>query len=173
MSAMQLRESLAKVSAFLTASPEKGRSANPEATASIVDGLKCRVSGPGGENVETDMPRAIGGGATAPSPGWLMRAALASCNATSIALRAATAGIELSRLEVTVTSESDARGLLGLDASVSPALQNLRVHVRIGAAGTPAEDLAALARTACSLSPVGCTDAGTATVEVEVDVEAA
>jgi uncharacterized OsmC-like protein len=168
MSATQLRESLANVSSFLQANPEKGRSTNPEATAAIVDGLKCRVSGPAGESIETDMPRSVGGGATAPSPGWLMRAALASCNATCIALRAATAGIELARLEVTVTSESDARGLLGLDASVSPALQNLRVHVRISAPGTSAADLAALARTACALSPVGCTDAGTATVEVEV-----
>ena len=128
-----------------------------------------RVTGPAGETLLTDMPAGVGGGATAPNPGWLMRAALASCNATCIAMRAARQGVNLTKLEVTVSSESDNRGMLGLDESVSAGLQDLRVQVHISAPGTSAEELGELARWACSHSPVGCTDAPSARVEVQVE----
>jgi len=72
----------------------------------------------------------MGGGGTAPNPGWLMRAALASCNATGIATQAAKAGIPLTRLEVSVSSETDGRGVLGLDERISPAMQPLEILVK-------------------------------------------
>lgn len=169
MSTAQIREAIEKVSKVLTEQPEKARIKNPPATASLVDGLKCRVTGPGGENLQTDMPAGVGGGGTAPNPGWLMRAALASCNATCIAMRAAKHGVNVAKLEVTVSSESDNRGMLGLDENVSAGLQHLRIHVRISAPGTSAEELGGLVRWACSHSPVGCTDAPSATVEVQVE----
>jgi uncharacterized OsmC-like protein len=168
MSTVQIREAIEKVSKVLSEKPEKARIKNPPATASLVDGLKCQVTGPSGEKLQTDMPAGVGGGATAPTPGWLMRAALASCNATCIAIRAAKGGINLAKLEVTVSSESDNRGMLGLDDNVPAGLQDLRVHVRINAPGTSAEDLDELVRWACSHSPVGCTDAPSAQVEVQV-----
>jgi OsmC-like protein len=66
------------------------------------------------------MSRTVGGGATAPTPGWLLRAALASCDATAIAMDAARELVELTDLTVTVESESDFRGVLGVDDSVDP-----------------------------------------------------
>lgn len=169
MSSTQLRETLEKVSTVLRANPAAARSANPLATAVLLDGLRCQVTGPGDEKAMTDMPRAVGGAASAPSPGWLMRAALASCNATCIALRAAAQGIELAALEVTVASETDTRALLDLDPEVPAGLQNLRVQVRISASGASASELEALVRAACARSPVGCTDTSTAVVEVKVE----
>ena len=114
MSATSIREAVEKVSHVLATQPDKARSKNQPAIASLSEGLKCHVTGPNGEEVRTDMPRGLGGEASAPNPGWLLRAALASCNATCIALRAAKLGIELSQLEVTVSSESDQRGMLGV-----------------------------------------------------------
>ena len=73
-----------------------------------------RVEGPDGHSTATDMPRSVGGANGAPSPGWLFRAALASCEGTLIAMRAAQAGIDLSLLEEVVDSESDDRGILGM-----------------------------------------------------------
>jgi uncharacterized OsmC-like protein len=60
------------------------------------------------------MSTGVGGAATAPSPGWLLRASHVACDATLIAMRAAEEGVELSRLEVAVDSESDDRGILGM-----------------------------------------------------------
>ena len=169
MSSVQIREAIEKVSKVLTEKPEKARIKNPPATASLMDGLKCQVTGPAGERLQTDMPAGVGGDATAPNPGWLMRAALASCNATCIAMRAAKRGVNLAKLEVTVSSESDNRGMLGLDENVSAGLQDLLIHVRISAPGTSAEDLGELARWGCSHSPVGSTDAPSAKVQVQVE----
>ena len=103
-----------------------------------------RVIGPGGESLTTDMVRSVGGTASAPSPGWLLRAAEASCVATLIAMRAAQVRIVLDELEVTVDSESDDRGILGVDESVRSGPLSGRVAVwiargrRVG--GGPARD---------------------------------
>jgi uncharacterized OsmC-like protein len=169
MSTPQVRDAIEKVTKVLAESPEKARNKNPPATAALVEGLKCHVTGTAGESLRTDMPRGIGGDASAPTPGWLMRAALAACNTTCIALQAAKRGVSLAKLEVTVTSESDNRGMLGLDENVSAGLQEVRVQVRISAPGTPKATLDELVRWACSHSPVGCADARSAQVEVLVE----
>jgi uncharacterized OsmC-like protein len=87
------------------------------------------VTGPNGEAVESDMVPAVGGAGSAPSPGWLLRAAQASCVATLVAMRAAMLGLTIRTLEVEVDSVSDDRGILGLDESVpaGPLSASLRV----------------------------------------------
>ena len=69
MSSTPIRAVPDKVSRVLAEHPEKGNVKNPPATASLVDGLKCRVTGSAGETFQTDMPAGLGGGATAPTPG--------------------------------------------------------------------------------------------------------
>ncbi len=130
MSSTRIREAIENTAKALAEHPERARVKNPPATAVVEDGLRCRVTGPSGELVHTDMSPAMGGGGTAPNPGWLMRAALASCNATGIATQAARAGIPLTRLEVSVSSETDGRGVLGLDERISPAMQPLEILVK-------------------------------------------
>jgi uncharacterized OsmC-like protein len=97
------------------------------AVAVLHEDLKFQVSGPRGEKVITDMPPPMGGTGSGANPGWLLRAGLASCNATVIAMRAAQLGLQLKSLEFTVESESDNRGFLGSDDSVSAGLRNLCV----------------------------------------------
>ena len=129
---MSIKEALERLGGILTADPAKGRAKNSPATARLIDGLQCEVTGPYGERFVTDMPPAMGGKASGPNPGWLLRSSLASCTATAIAMRAAKLGIELRTLEVRCESESDARGLLGLDEKVSAGLDTVRVRVKIG-----------------------------------------
>jgi uncharacterized OsmC-like protein len=138
MSDQAIAAAVGRARAYLAEHPEEAVYTDSAATASLVDGLRFRVDGPGGLRIETDMPRGIGGAEAAPSPGWLMRAAHASCVASLIAIRAAEMGVRLSRLEVTVDSESDDRGILGMapDAPVGPA----HTHVRVVAAGDAPDD---------------------------------
>ena len=79
----------------------------------------------------TDMPTCVGGGGTAPSPGWLARAGHASCDATVVAVRAAELGVR--RVEVVVDSESDGRGLLASHDTVTVGSESVRVRRRISA----------------------------------------
>jgi uncharacterized OsmC-like protein len=86
-----------------------------------------------------------------------------------IAMRAARLGIRLDTLEVTVESESDSRGLLGLDDSISAGLCAVRTRVRI-AGDAQDDDLRELVAWADAHSPVSCTlrSAPACTLEVEL-----
>lgn len=169
MSVATIREALAKAEEFVAQNPGKARVRNAPATALLEGGLRCRVTGSAGEVVHTDMPTSMGGDGSAPNPAWLMRAALASCNASGIAMRAARQGISLTRLEVSVSSETDSRGVLGLDENVSAAMNPLHVQVTISAPDASAADLEELVAWVCTHSPVACTNPSTATVDVQVE----
>jgi len=69
-------------------------------------------------------------------------------------MRAADLGIELARLEVVVDSESDDRGMLGMDDSVPPGPLRTRVRVSIAAPGAPESQLRAIVDWAHRHSPV-------------------
>jgi uncharacterized OsmC-like protein len=113
------------------------------------------------------MSASVGGGGTGPTPGWLMRAALASCDVTTIAIEAAREGIELTSLTVTVDSDSDSRGVFGLgDVPAGPL--EVRVRIELDAANASAERLRELVERAESRSAVG--DALTRPVSVTTEV---
>lgn len=132
MSDDPIRAAIAAASRYLTEHPTEARYTDQSATVVLENGLRVRAEYPGGA-IATDMPASVGGGGSAPSPGWLWRASLAACEATLIKMRAASLGIAVERLEVTVDSESDDRGILGLDDSVPAGPLSGRVHVRITA----------------------------------------
>jgi uncharacterized OsmC-like protein len=170
MPATSIREAIEKISKVLSEQPEKAKSKNVPAAARVLDGLRCEVSGPNGETLHTDMPPAMGGAASAPNPGWVLRAAIASCTATAIAMRAAKLGVNLTTLEVTVESYSDNRGLLGLDDKVPAGLSSLVTRVKIGAADAPPEQLRELAEWGDHHSPVACTARISPSYALEVEV---
>ncbi|MBA2672510.1 OsmC family protein [Ramlibacter sp.] len=131
-------------------------------------GLATHLRQPGAPRPRTDMPGALGGGASAPSPGWYFRAGMASCMATSIALEAALHGIELTRLEVEAHSESDARGMLGsADVPSAPLRFWLKVSVESPHASEAA--LRALVAAADAHSPM--VEAVRRPVAVEIDLQ--
>jgi uncharacterized OsmC-like protein len=169
MSDPGVREAIEKLSSAISADPAKARAKGVPATARWSEGLKCEVTGPRGERALTDMPPPMGGAGSAPNPGWYLRGAIASCTATVIAMRAARLGIALETLEVTVESDADHRGLLGLDESVSAGQSALRTKVRI-AGKADAQKLRELVAWADAHSPVGCTvkDSPPCSLDVEV-----
>ncbi len=155
--------------AWVAANRAEARYRDGAATAVIEDGLRMRVAAPDGTTIATDMVTGIGGGASAPSPGWLMRAANASCIATLIAMRAAELGVRLDGLEVAVDSESDDAGMLGLDAAVPAGPLSMRVAVRVAASTAPPDQVHEIIRWGIDHCPV-C-DAVKRAVPVEVAIE--
>ena len=129
-----------------------------------------------GAAVVTDMPVELGGSGDQVTPGWLLRAALASCATTRIAMAAAVNGIELSSLEVLARSRSDARGLLGMaesDGSPVPAEpRDVELQVRIAAPGQSPERLRALVQDCDCFSPVTQTLRQAIPVTVHIQVAA-
>ena len=150
-----IRESVEGVIGYYTQNPDKAIGPDKEAIAIVEEGLRVRATGPDGQTLVCDMPKGLGGGATAPSPGWMMRATLANCETIMIALRAAQLGIELKTLEVRVDSLSDDRGMLGMDDSKPAGPMNMKVSIRIGADGISEEKLHEIIEWAEKHSPVG------------------
>lgn len=150
-----IRESLAKVARHFEAHPQDALSRDTTAVATVEQGLRVRATGPGDFTLVSDMSPAVGGGGSAPSPGWLLRAALANCDVSVIALRAAQLGLTLTRLEVTVDSDSDDRGLLGLAEGVPAGPLRMRMRVRVASDTATADELHALVHWAEAHSPVG------------------
>ena len=151
----EIRESILNVRTALASKSDAGPAPDRPAVAVMEDGLRCRADAGDGWAVVTDMPAAVGGGAAAPTPGWLIRAALASCAATTIAMRAAELGIALTDLEVTAESETDMRGLLDVGDGVQPGPVSALLRVRLAADGADEQQLDELVEWADSHSPVG------------------
>src|SRR5437879_9994560 len=118
MSNTDIRDALANAIAYLKAHPDDARYTDSPAAAVLESGLAVTVHGPQGMSIHTDMPKSVGGTDQSPSPGWLLRAAQASCLATLIAMRAAQQGMEQGRIVVVVDSETAGRGINGKQACV-------------------------------------------------------
>lgn len=170
MTVPNIREALERLGASISVQPAKARAKNAPATARLTEGLRCELSGPYNERLVTDMPPAMGGTASGPNPGWLLRGALASCTATVIAMRAAKLGVVLSNLEVTVETDSDLRGILGLDENVSAGHGPVRMKVRIGSGSASSEALREIVAWADAHSPVTCTVRGSPACSLEIEV---
>ena len=163
---MSIADAVAQATEYLTAHPDEARYRDSSATARITSGLRAEVAGPGGETAATDMPAGIGGGASAPSPGWLMRAAAASCVASLVAIRAAATGVAHGAIEVVVDSESDDRGILGLNEAIDAGALSVRVVVSVDGVADDASRL--LAEWAVAHCPVTDTIGRAVPISVEV-----
>jgi uncharacterized OsmC-like protein len=164
-----------RVSSVLRKRPTAGLTDDRPAVVRWDGDLRARARLDDGTEIVTDMPSEIGGAGAGVTPGWLMRAALASCAVTRIAMLAAVEGVVLHTLEARASSRSDARGLLGVpdvDGSpVSPAPLDVQLHVRIGSDDATPERLRALVAASEPLSPVTCalTSPLAVTMDVQVD----
>ena len=163
-----INQRVARVEEHFRNKSNPGPQADVPATAIIEQGLKCRIESPDGKFVYTDMPEAVGGNATAGSPGWLMRAAVASCDATLLTMRAARLGLNLESVEVRVEALSDGRGMF-LDEGISPGSTQMRICFNIKAPGVGADEIQDLVQWVTAHAPVG-TDIAKA-VEVQVVIE--
>lgn len=169
MSTSEIREAIENVTELLSKQPQDAVSKS-SATATLEDGLRCQITSQDEKATYTDMPLSVGGKDSAPNPGWFLRASLASCSATVIAMRAAQLGISLTTLAVTVYSESDTRGMLGINEDVTASLTGWKTQVKISASEASPEQLREIVLWAECHSPIGCTirDAQAMSTEIEI-----
>jgi uncharacterized OsmC-like protein len=149
----EIRSAIEKASGYLAENPDAATGTDAAATAVREEGLRFRVEGPKG-SLTTDMAESVGGGATGPTPAWLLRAALASCDASLVAMEAARDGVELTDLTVTVESETDFRGILGVNDGAHPGPSAIRTRIELAAPDVTEDQLREIVRRAEERSPV-------------------
>ncbi|MFJ6636724.1 OsmC family protein [Streptomyces sp. NPDC091376] len=89
----------------------------------------------------SDEPVAALGTDTAPTPAEYVLHALAGCYTVTITAHAALRGIELKGIRLELEVDLDMRGFLGIDASVRPGLQQIRIGVDLDAPNTTRKQL--------------------------------
>jgi uncharacterized OsmC-like protein len=176
MSMQEIATALERVKSVLQRRPSAGLHDDAPATASWQQGTRVVSSHANGTRMLTDMPGELGGSGDQVTPGWLFRAGLASCAATTIAMAAAAKGIELTELEVKASSRSDTRGILGMaDADgamvfAGPSDVEVRVHIR--AKGVSADELRALVHASQRCSPIPSAVENAVPLALRIDAEA-
>jgi uncharacterized OsmC-like protein len=160
MSTQYVADAMQRVEGVLRRRPDMGLHDDSAATARWRGSTRIVTRHDNGIEVTTDMPGELGGTGDQVTPGWLLRAGLAACTATRIAMGAAAAGIELTKLELRASSRSDTRGLLGMTESdgspIGAGPHDMQLHVTIAANSVTAETLRALVEECHRCSPVPC-----------------
>ncbi|WP_210506883.1 OsmC family protein [Naasia sp. SYSU D00057] len=128
MDQQDIKAGVERAREYLHNLPALARYHDTPARATIERDLLVRVSGPGG--IPKDMVAGIGDSASVPSPGWYLRAALASSVAMFIAMRSAEMELSLEGLEVLVEAESDDRGALGMSPEIPAGPLEMTIIVR-------------------------------------------
>jgi uncharacterized OsmC-like protein len=153
-----IAKAMQRVRAVLARRPQAGIHSDEPAIAGWDEGTRVIVRHANGTQITTDMPVELGGQGNEVSPGWLLRAGLASCLATRIAMQAAALGIPITRLEVLARSTSDARGLLGMTGDrgepITPAPSEVHLEVKVGAPNVAPERLQVMVEDSFRSSPV-------------------
>jgi uncharacterized OsmC-like protein len=175
MSLRVISAAMDRIMTILQRRPEFGLQDDSPATARWERGLRVVSRHDNGTQLPTDMPSELGGSGTEVTPGWLMRAGLASCAATRIVMAAAAERIELAMLEVSTRSRSDARGLFGMtDAdgvAVDAGPRDVQLTVRIAAPGIAPDRLRALVEASHRCSPVSSALCHAIPISLQIDVD--
>ena len=173
MGSKEVAMAMQRAEQALRRKPGLGLHDDAPATVRWERGTRMVASHANGTRMQTDMPTELGGTGDQVSPGWLFRAGLGSCAATTIAMHAAAAGIELAELEVHVTSRTDTRGFLGMEGAdgqpVAAGPNEIRMQVKIAALGVAPERLRELVERSRACAPIG--NAVENAVPVAVDIE--
>jgi uncharacterized OsmC-like protein len=174
MSTADVAAALMRVKTVLQHSPRMGLHDDAPATARWQGATRVITTRANGTQMASDMPAELGGTGDLITPGWMFRAGLAACAATSIALRAVQEGIELTALQVKASSRSDTRGMLGMhEADGAPVFAgpgDLQLQVQIAAPGVSPERLHALVEAGCHCSPIPSAVRSAVPLDVRVDI---
>jgi uncharacterized OsmC-like protein len=106
--------------------------------ARIREGLICDIEA-GPWHFVADMPKAVGGSETAPTPGAYGRAALGSCLAVGYMMHAAKLGVPIRALEVEIQADYDDGALFGV-SDAPPGYLQVRYVVTVES-GAPEADV--------------------------------
>ncbi len=177
MTAATIANAVQRVRAVFARRPEAAMHADEPAIARWEQGLRVVSRHANGAHIVTDMPRELGGQGADVTPGWLLRAALASCLATRIAMEAAMREIVITRLEVVAASESDARGLFGMTDNagepIPPGPRGVQVRVRVAALNIAMESLRTMIEDSSRCSPVRFAVERSVPVSLHIDIDPA
>ena len=135
--AQHIKSAIERTAEVLKAKPSAGRKFK-KSTARMVNGLTCEMKA-GEWTMTSDMYEAVGGNNSGPTPGDFARMGLSSCLAIGYAMWFARQEVPYEDIRVELEGDLDNSGMLGLDDSVPPGHEDIRVQVHIVSTASRAE----------------------------------
>jgi uncharacterized OsmC-like protein len=136
-------------------------------SAHLGNSLKCTYT-EGDWNLEMDVPEAVGGDGSAPSPGVLSRAALTGCLAIGLKMSACRFGIPIESVNVGLEVNGDDRADFGI-GDIPPGYKEFRLKIDV-VSSARAEVVSKLVDNALACSPLLDLFRRAQTVRVELDI---
>jgi len=130
-----IRRSLERAVETVTVQPNRGQRTYAN-TATVCEGTLCRVAEQN-DHFLVDIPKSIGGEGKGPSPSMVLRSAITSCVAIGIKQWAARHAISIDRVEVTLETDVDARGQLGVSDEIAPGFLGMRLAINVVSEADP------------------------------------
>ena len=144
-----IKTAIERTTKALTLKPSLGQSTGVSKIR-ITDGLSCEIQ-EGDWKLKADMPASVGGNNSGPTPGVYGRAAFGSCLAIGYMMKAASANISISSLEIEVQADYDDGAMFGTSAA-DPGYLQVRYIVTIET-DAPKEAVMAMVKDADQHSP--------------------
>ena len=113
---------------YLSENPEQCfRTTTINGTASV--GLTCKVA-QGKHQIAMDMGKAMGGTATAPSPGFFVKAGIVGCIAIATKMTAAREGLQFRSVHVEIETDTDGFAVFGNgERNAAPLDMRIRIFI--------------------------------------------
>jgi uncharacterized OsmC-like protein len=146
---LEIRAAQARAADIFRKKPDAAFSTK-RASGHLNEGLVCTVR-QGDYEVVADMPKVLGGLGSAPSPGFFVRAGLASCVAIGIKITAAREGIAVEAIDVDVDMDFDDSALLGMGGNTAAPLET-RLTITVKSAA-PWSEVTAMVQRALAADP--------------------
>jgi uncharacterized OsmC-like protein len=126
----------ARARAIFERRPSAAQAAKAATARVLAEGWQTEVQ-MGAHRLLVDQPEALGGAETGPSPGDLIRAALAACLAQEYAMQAPRFDVVLHGIEVTVETEIDLRPAWGIETGNPPGFSAMRYSATLTTDAVP------------------------------------
>ena len=137
---VQIQDAQSRVIDRIRADPARARS-TITTSGRVNEGLVCEVR-QGKFRTVMDLGRAMGGDASAPSPGFFGRAAIAGCVAIAIKMLAAREGLHFIAVDVDVETDFDDAAIFGIGStSAAPLDTRLTIAIETNEAETRVSDV--------------------------------
>jgi len=146
-----IKQALERAVKTVALRPERGQRAYSN-TATIDSGLLCHVE-EADRSLTLDMPKALGGADAGPNPSMILRSAMSGCVAIGVKQFAARRDVPVDRIEVTVETDLDARGQLGVSEDITPGFGRTRLHIVV-TSSSPAQVIQDIVEEAVKYSPL-------------------
>ncbi len=146
-----IKQAMERAEKTVTLRPERGQRVYRN-VATVSDGTLCRVE-EADHVMILDVGKALGGNNAGPSPSMALRSAMSGCIAIGIKQWAAKNDIRIDRLEVTLETDVDARGQLGVDDTIVPGFEGIRLNIAV-TSPAPRQRIDKMVSRALSYSPL-------------------